>query len=234
MNDVIRNNTGGITGLSVDISTLTFRQFKALLPGTEGQKLATLRALRASGVQAIAIAETDDGTLTVFRNGFFTYETKSGHATVYAVDRCSSIVLNPTSDDPTSVLDETSFGDCPWPKVLEFVASERITNNISRNAERHEVLSIDVEPEYWDAQMSVQPELETRLDEEVDRKQEAQLIETAKSVLTARQWEVLYLYYGKGLTQEEIAITLMIPQSSVSITLKRSLQNLQRKFQATK
>ena len=226
MSDVIRNNTGGITGLSVDISTLTFRQFKALLPETEGQKLPTVKALRELDTQVLAIVDTKDGVLTVFRNGFFMYETKSGHATVYAVDRCSNIALNPMSDDPTSVLDETSFGDCPWPKVLEFVASERVAGNIVRDARRQEVLSLDVVDEDWDTRLAVQPEMETRLEEEDASMEESERLRSALAHLTKRQREVIRLYYFDGLTQEEIASQLGVSRPYITKTLNRVIEIL--------
>ena len=122
-----------------------------------------MKALRKLDTQVLALVKTKDGALTVFRNGFFMYETKSGHVTVYAVDRCSSIVLNSMSDDASKVLDETSFRDCPWPKVLEFVASERVAGNIVRDARRQEVLSLDVVDEDWETRSAVQPDFEARL-----------------------------------------------------------------------
>ena len=228
--ELTNNGNRGTT----DFSTLTYKEFKALLPSTAGQNLPTMKALSMIQPDVFVRLETKDGLLTVFSNGFFSYEMMNGNATVYAVDRCSRIVLNPALDGGLDALDKWSFGDQPWTKVLEFAATERIVGNISRNAERHEVLSIDADPDYWNTQMSVLPDFEMRLEEEAEKEQETQLLEMAKGVLTARQWEVLYLYYGKELTQEKIANALNIPQSSVSITLKRGLQNLRRKIQAIK
>ena len=231
MSDVISiSNTGGITGLSVDISTLTFAQLKALLPGTEGRKFPTVKALRESDTQVLTLVKTKDGTLTVFRNGFFMYETKSGHATVYAVDRCSSIVLTPTGDAPISVLDETNFGDCSWPKILEFVASERITNNINRDARRQEVLSLDVLDEDYDTWLTVQPEMEMRLEEEDASLEESERLRTALTQLTKRQREVIRLYYFDGLTQEEIALKLQITQQATSKVLKQAYKTIKDVF----
>ena len=214
-------------------SALTFRQFKALLPGTEGQKLPTVKTLRELGIRVLAIVGTKDGVLTVFRNGFFMYETKSGHATVYAVDRCSRIVLHSARDKPASTLDESSFGDCPWPKVLEFAANERITNNINRDARRQEVLSLDVMDEDWDMRLAVQSEMETRLEEEDASMEESERLRAALAKLTNRQREIIRLYYFDGLSQGEIAIRLTLDKSTVSITLKRAIEKVKRCFEIT-
>ena len=236
MSDVIRDDTidTDITGLSVDVTSLSFTHFKELVPSTDGKTLPTVKALRDSDAQILVIVETRDGILTIYRNGFFSYVTKTGHATVYAVDRCSCIVLNPTSDDPASVLDETNFGDCPWTKVLEFVASERIINNINRDARRQEILSLDVVDEDWDKRLTVQPEFETRLEEEDALIEESEKLRAALTKLTNRQREIIRLYYFDGLSQGEIATRLTLDKSTVSITLKRAIEKVKRCFEITK
>ena len=230
MSDVIRDDTidTDITGLSVDVTSLSFTHFKELVPSTDGKTLPTVKALRDSDAQILVIVETRDGILTIYRNGFFSYVTKTGHATVYAVDRCSCIVLNPTSDDPASVLDETNFGDCPWTKVLEFVASERIINNINRDARRQEILSLDVVDEDWDKRLTVQPEFETRLEEEDASMEESERLRAALAQLTKRQREVIRFYYFDGLTQEEIASQLGVSRPYITKTLNRAIEILRK------
>ena len=234
MSDVIRNSNidGNITGLSVDISMLTFRQFKALLPGTDGQKLPTVRALRESDIRVLAIVETEDGVLTVFCNGFFMYETTSGHATVYAIDRCASIVLSPVTAGTLNALDESTLDDCPWTKVLEFAANERIVSNANRDVERQEVLSLDAIDEDWDARRTVQPEFETRLEEEEALMEESEKLRAALAKLTNRQREIVRLYYFEGMTQENIASRLKISQQATSKALKQSYQKIKDVFNA--
>ena len=209
-------------------NNLSFSQFKALFPSTENLKLPTAKALKNMDVPILVSLKTEEGILTVYRNGFFMYETENGHVTVYAVDCCARIVMYSARDKPSVALDESSFGDCPWPKVLEFAASERIASNISRNVERHEVLSIDVAPESWDAQMSIGSNFETQIEGEEEKAWKIQVLERAKDILTVHQWKVLWLYYVKSLTQEEISNNLKIPQSDVSITLKRALWRLKK------
>ena len=225
---VLDNTTNSITGLSVDITSLTFAKFKALVSSTEGMKLPTVKALRESGTQVLALVKTKDGALTVFRNGFFMYETKSGHATVYAVDRCARIVLSPMNNDEASVLDETNFGDCPWPKVLEFAASERIANNINRDARRQEVLSLDIFDEDYDTRLTVQPEMEIHLEEEDVSMEESERLRAALAQLTKRQREVIRFYYFDGLTQEEIASQLGVSRPYITKTLNRAIEILRK------
>jgi RNA polymerase sigma factor (sigma-70 family) len=233
MSDVIRDsNIGDITGLSVDISALTFRQFKALLPGTEGQKLPTVKALRESDIRVLAIVETKDGVLTVFCNGFFMYETKSGHATVYAVDRCANIVLSPVKDGTLNALDENTLDDCPWPKVLEFAANERIVSNANRDVERQEVLSLDAVDEDRDMRLMIHPEFETRLEEEESLMEESEKLRAALAKLTNRQREIIRLYYFDGMTQENIASRLEISQQATSKALKQAYQKIKDVFSA--
>ena len=232
MNDVIRDSNidSSITGLSVDISALTFAQLKTLLPDTKGRMLPTVRALRESDTRVLAIVETRDGVLTVFRNGFFMYETKNGHATVYAVDRCARIVLNPMTGGETSALEETSFGDCPWPKVLEFAANERIVSNINRDARRQEVLSLDAIDEDWDTRLTTQPDFERQLEEEEALTKDSEKIRTALAHLTDRQREVIRLYYFDELNQEEIASKLKITQQATSKALNQAIQRIKNVF----
>ena len=216
------------------LDSLSFSQFKSFFPSTENLKLPTVKALKNMDVPIVVSLKTEEGTLTVYRNGFFSYKTKNGHATVYAVDRCGRIALNPMNDDTSNVLDETNFGDCPWPKVLEFAASERIASNISRNVERHEILSIDVASESWDAQMSIGSNFETPTEEGTEREQGERLLRKIKAVLTDRQWEVFRLYYAEDMTQEEVADHLGIKRIPVRKHLIAAQKKIQRVLEGDK
>lgn len=68
---------------------ITLRALHELVEPTAGKRLPTAKALRESGCEVVASAEVGaDGKLTVYQNGFYSYETHIG-TTVFGVDRCT-------------------------------------------------------------------------------------------------------------------------------------------------
>ena len=69
----------------------TFKELKKLVGSTkELAKLPTAKELRNSDEEIVFDGDVAGAHFIIYKNGLFIY-SRSGHATVYAVDRCTEI-----------------------------------------------------------------------------------------------------------------------------------------------
>lgn len=82
----------------IDPMTTSFKQLKAMVERTDGQRLPNAKCLETSEEEVIFRYECGDEAITVYRNGFFIYES-CGRKTVSAVDRCRRLVYRYLDDE---------------------------------------------------------------------------------------------------------------------------------------
>lgn len=193
---------------------ITLRALRELVGSTKGIKLPTAKALRESGVEVVANASVGaDGRLTVYRNGFYIYQTNIG-ATVHAVDRCMDYVYDDGDD-----LDAAQFDDKAWELRLALEGEDRLERNNNAREENKRLLDggATVEPDKLPDPHDFFGEFENK-----------EMLSQMLNNLTDKQKKAVELYFIESLTQAEVAEHLGIGQRAVSYALDASVKKIKK------
>ncbi|MGO4943685.1 RNA polymerase sigma factor [Streptococcus alactolyticus] len=211
------------------IKELTFKELCEMLPSTDGEKLPGYRMLTNSGREIFLRSRYEDAVITVYDNGFFTYEVDGMH-TVQGVDRCS---LTYESVDGIQVaIARSEYEDLPYSMVLESEGSDRIAHNREEQEAYHTSFHLDSDGNDWAEELR-SPSIEDIIEKRELEKTELGHIETlyvAMKSLTDKQREVIELRFYQKKSVEEIAVILKLSRQSVYERLNAAIKKLKKFF----
>ena len=204
--------------------TATLRDLKVTLPGTNGMHLPTAKQLREHD-QLFLFQPLYDGELHVFVSGFAVYRAGK-HTAVLRVDCVSTYFYEfATTDKPISLDDQ------PWATALTLAAEKRMedfqADRLSRRCvgfadDYDDEDSEDREPSDAKVLAGADNVEETVTDRMDDR------MKKLLDCLTARQRQVVTMYYIDQRTQQQIANELGISQQVVDRLIKAGIQNMKK------
>lgn len=189
----------------------TFKELKKLVGSTkELAKLPTAKELRNSNEEIVFDGDVAGAHFIIYKSGLFIY-SRSGHATVYAVDRCTEIEypcvyadeggLNVTAGCKHRVkmdrdgqkhlimiVPETEYMNGPWAMPLDVVGTHRLDHNSDSREQSHSDFSLSNDGTDWENK-AVTPDF-TDVQEAEEREEElCRKLEEAKKKLTDKQRE---------------------------------------------
>lgn len=206
-----------------DPLTTSFRELKAMVGRTAGQKLPSAKTLRESADEILFSFERGDVTLTVFASGYFIYEC-CGKETVSAVDRCQEIIYE-YQDGEIRKVEESDFRDGPCLIPLLVKGEDRVVENMDRYERYWHEFSLSNDGEDWATEASAQS-----AEDYFIREEDALQIRDGLEKLTKRQRQIVQLYYVDGLSQYEIADLLHLKRTSVQSVLEAGMRRLKNVF----
>lgn len=224
-------NSIGSIGTVPQVMELSFNQFRELFPSTVRRPLPRPELLlRDSGREVFLAASGHGVRLTVYRDGVTLYREPGGATAIFVQD-CGKIAFRYVTE--TEYLDEAVLGGLLWYYPIILLGSHQVAHNQDSRASEYEVFRFDDETDGWPT-VPHTPDFVSeafRLDDERVRKE---LLLTSLSIaqekLTPRQKEMIALKYGVQMTQTEIAALLGVTDSTVSITIRRALNALEKRM----
>lgn len=196
---------------------MTLRELKKLIKSTNGIKTPGPKALRESGVPVVASCLSQGSILIVYENGFAIYQ-RDGRGTVLSVDDCSDYSYFSVTGEIH--LSEEYFMEQDFHLLLSLVAEDRLIHNMNKTSDEHEISYSDQEKEWGAMKDDSQDVLGTIIREETLRE--------TYGCMTARQAEILKLYYLEQMTIREIAEELGISHQGVKKSLDLAIANAQK------
>lgn len=232
----------------------TFKELKKLVGSTkELAKLPTAKELRSSDEKIVFEGDVAGAHFIIYKNGLFIY-SRNGHATVYAVDRCTEIEypcvyadeggLNVTAGCEHRVktdrnnqkhlimiVPETEYMNGPWAMPLDVIGTHRLDHNMDSREQSHSDFSLSNDGTDWENQTVTRDF--TDVQEEVEREEElCRKLAEAKKKLTDKQKEVIQhaFYEDPDQTQAEMARKMNCSQPMVHKHLDAALRNLRKEM----
>ena len=210
---------------SCDTSTIvTLRDLKDTLPGTNGMHLPTAKQLREHD-QLFLFQPLYDGELHVFVSGFAVYRAGK-HTAVLRVDCVSTYFYEfATTDKPISLDDQ------PWATALTLAAEKRMEDF---QADRLSRRCVGFADDYDDEDSEDRKPSDAKVlagTDDVEETVACRMDDRMKKLLdclTARQRQVVTMYYIDQRTQQQIANELGISQQVVDRLIKAGIQNMKK------
>ena len=210
---------------SCDTSTIvTLRDLKDTLPATNGMHLPTAKQLREHD-QLFLFQPLYDGDLHVFTSGFAVYRAGK-HTAVLRVDRVSTYFYEfATTDKPISLDDQ------PWATALTLAAEKRMEDF---QADRLSRRCVGFADDYDDEDSEDRRPSDAKVlagTDDVEETVACRMDDRMKKLLdclTARQRQVVTMYYIDQRTQQQIANELGISQQVVDRLIKAGIQNMKK------
>jgi predicted DNA-binding protein YlxM (UPF0122 family) len=118
---------------------------------------------------------------------------------------------------PRSICQSSLCDSCPKRKTCTNICGkvQKVLAKINYNRNRHENLT-GLYPD------TLKQKDKKRLSDVFDK------YDSCNEIFTRKQWEVIRLYYGKGLTHQQIAIKLGRKRPSISNLFSRAKQRMER------
>ena len=209
-----------------DTSTIvTLRDLKNILPNTNRKALPTAKQLREHD-QLLLFQPLYDGNLHVFTSGFAVYRA-GRHTTVLRVDRVSTYFYEfATTDKPISLDDQ------PWATALTLAAEKRMEDF---QADRLSRRCVGFADDYDDEDSEDRKPSDAKVlagTDDVEETVACRMDDRMKKLLaclTARQRQVITMYYIDDMKQQEIADALGITKPAVCIALQSAVNRLKNK-----
>ena len=210
---------------SCDTSTIvTLRDLKDTLPATNGMHLPTAKQLREHD-QLFLFQPLYDGELHVFTSGFAVCRAGK-HTAVLRVDRVSTYFYEfATTDKPISLDDQ------PWATALTLAAEKRMEDF---QADRLSRRCVGFADDYDDEDSEDRRPSDAKVlagTDDVEETVACRMDDRMKKLLdclTARQRQVVTMYYIDQRTQQQIANELGISQQVVDRLIKAGIQNMKK------
>ena len=211
-----------------DTSTIvTLRDLKDRLPSTNGMQLPTAKQLREHD-QLLLFQPLYDGNLHVFTSGFAVYRAGK-HTAVLRVDRVSTYFYEfATTDKPISLDDQ------PWATALTLAAEKRMEDF---QADRLSRRCVGFADDYDDEDSEDRKPSDAKVlagTDDVEETVACRMDDRMKKLLaclTARQRQVITMYYIDDMKQQEIADTLGIARRVVGHTLEDAIAKIQKNLE---
>ena len=220
--------------LNINPDERTYSALRRLLPAVSENQLPKLRTV-LTGIYDDGVfcsGKAADGTLTVYRHGFYLYAEQEA-ATVYSVSLAGSLMNQDyTSLTADLALDAEKLMDLPWFWPLTIAGKIRLEENRGKNSDKAEKRYLDelrnqriypVTPDF------VSEAVEIADAEEYDRNLRDGL-KIALHGLTEREQQVALLYVAQNQKREHVARDLHIQPATVSNTKSRGIGKLRAYF----
>lgn len=204
----------------IDPMTTSFKQLKAMVGRTDGQRVPNAKYLEDSQEDVVFRHECGDEAITVYRNGFFTYES-IGRKTVCAVDRCRRLVYR-YLDDEIRAIEEWQYATGPCIVPLLIKGDERLEHNRDSMDWYWHEFSLSVEDDSRIAKVAAVPGEEERL---IFRESAKDYL-CGFNTLTERQRTILTLFYEHGMSETQIGNILHISRQAVLNCLSKTHKKL--------
>ena len=215
------------TDYNIDPLALSFGQLKQMLPSTAGQKLPVPLVLEQAPPEILFRHENGDMAITVFTNGLYLYQ-RDRRRTVFAVDRCKQLIYR-YQDDEVRIIPESRFSDGPCLIPLFLKGDERLNHNMEAYEEYQQAFSLSRNVDDWNESIQVKSVEEDFFDGLEEFEKEAKM-QNALDQLTARQRQILHMYFENGLNRSQIAAVLHLNPSSVRDHINAAMENLRKQF----
>jgi len=209
---------------------MTLRQLRTLLPSTKGVTAPSENWFRENPSEIFCSEQVGNAVLTIYHNGFCTY-SKRNRACIFRVDGFNGIqydrdkLFTDIEDIP-----EEKILDKPFLGTLAYIGDMQWDDNADRREGDKRKLLIDGDEEQWRGLSEfTSPSVEEELDVQEELEKQAETIEKLCKLiddLSETQRNIIVSKFIKNMNQKEIAKSLHITQSSVSVTLNRALANL--------
>ena len=204
--------------------SITLGQLKTMVHPTAGRHLPTAKQLREHD-QLFLFQPLYDGDLHVFTSGFAVYRA-GRHTTVLRVDRVSTYFYEfATTDKPISLDDQ------PWATALTLAAEKRMEDF---QADRLSRRCVGFADDYDDEDSEDRKPSDAKVlagTDDVEETVACRMDDRMKKLLdclTARQRQVVTMYYIDQRTQQQIANELGISQQVVDRLIKAGIQNMKK------
>ncbi len=209
---------------------MTLRQLRTLLPSTKGVPAPSKKWFRENLSEIFCSEQVGNAMLTIYHNGFCTY-SKRNRICIFRVDGFNGIqydrdkLFTDTADIP-----EEMILDKPFLGTLAYIGDMQWDDNANRREEHKRELLIDGDEEQWRGLSEfTSPSVEEELDAQEELEKQTETIKKLCKLiddLSETQRKIIVSKFIKNMNQKEIAKSLHITQSSVSVTLNRALANL--------
>ncbi|MDD4444294.1 MAG: sigma-70 family RNA polymerase sigma factor [Eubacteriales bacterium] len=204
--------------------SITLGQLKTMIHSTAGRHLPTAKQLREHD-QLFLFQPLYDGELHVFTSGFAVCRAGK-HTAVLRVDRVSTYFYEfATTDKPISLDDQ------PWATALTLVAEKRMEDF---QADRLSRRCVGFADDYDDEDSEDRKPSDAKVlagTDDVEETVACRMDDRMKKLLdclTARQRQVVTMYYIDQRTQQQIANELGISQQVVDRLIKAGIQNMKK------
>ena len=225
-------NNNNILGNKLDAhsDSLTYRDLRGLLPTVSELQLPSLKAVQ-SGRYDDSIFYSGaaiDGTMTLFRQGFYLYEEQAVE-TVCSVSTAWSVMNeNYTSTTMDPALDMEKLMDLPWYWPLTIAGKVRLEQNRNKHddkawkhyqEERRNQGAGSVTPDFMSEGIAIAEEEERERDLHVR-------LNAALRDLTEKERQVLRMYICHDQERVHVARELRVHPTTVSHTKRRGVMKI--------
>lgn len=240
---------------NINLSTLTYRQLKELVPEFTGKSMT---AKQLEEEEVLFTESIDYAKVTIYKNGCLVYSVPGTEgktrSTVYTVHRCNKIrfkmgfskeeykeawtigncqITYKMIDGQLmkiQTVSETEYLDEIWWMPIVTICEERLGRNQERRESGKVSLSVEEGDEDLDPAL-VEPDfLETMIKAEDKAENHRRLTEALKT-LTEVQRKTILLYYSRpGMTERMVADILGVKQQSVHDNIIAALKKLRKNF----
>ena len=255
-----RNTSNSITTATITInSNTTFAELKNAVPDASKKTTPQGRVIVTDPKEVSIISvQADDGKITVYESGFFSYLNHEGCATARAVHSCSKMKIQGT-DGKFESLPVEMVEQMPFSYVLEHFGKLNIEDQKKKEDERKRAMSLDGDYQYTkgvtkkpgvhrqmdDALMSpdISAEairnIEGEMDEERririahedferDQCERKAVLKEARKRLTAKQEEAVAYFYDEEKSVPEIGRLLHITRDSARDRLRGAEKKMKK------
>lgn len=209
---------------------MTFKELQALISNTTEGKLPTYNELSKSGKDILLNHKTDKTSLTVYKDGYITYcqiQNNKKFATVFAIDHVKWRYQFVTGE--TKTIPQAEYENHDAVKILTIYAEGRLMHNADSRQEYRTDFHLNNDGNDFTAEATA-PDFTEELINRYEKKMKCDRLHKAISQLTARQRQVVELYFFYNKTQQQIANKIGISRSSVSDCLQGALKKLKKIF----
>ena len=180
----------------------TFAELKAMVKDASQERTPVGKSLIKSEEPILIRVKEGIGTVTVYENGFFVYSEEGNH-TARAVANCKVMKYPVVEGKPVEVKEE-DFQGLPFPIVLSQFGMVNLEDQKKKNEGYHHGISLDDDELRMEESLCV-PDFTEGLDREEDIwEKRKMLLPEIMEMLTERQKEIAFLFYGEKVTQEQI------------------------------
>lgn len=167
-------------------------------------------------VKEILSGECD---ITVYANGYVLYR-ENGKKTIFPLHSCKDYQYMDVKED-RSIMNEEFFDNENWYIRLLMEATDRMEINQTKVASNHRLVSYS---DYADDRILLLDPASDFLDQYIEKEMVCDFL----GCLTARQKEIIQLFYFEEMNQEKIADYLGIRQQSVCEMMQRALSVMKK------
>ena len=209
----------------------SFKTLKAMLPDASTVHTPKGQTLIKSDAEVLITVKEDSGVVIVYKNGFFAYIDDRKKVTARSVANCH-VMKFPKAEGGFNNVEEAVFENMPFPTVLSQFGMMNIEHQNQVQVSRNENLSLDAEILPDDPRLTA-PDFSDELDLDGEGdiwEKRLAMLPQAMDKLTARQREIVEMFFFRKQSQEQIADSLHINQSTVSRTLRSSFNKMEKYY----